>query len=319
MTAAASGHPSDGPVPRRSHRRLSRALGIGFGVLMLALVGWMARKVEWSSVGGALSGYGAGTIAAATLAALTSHLLYSFYDRIGMKWAGLHHPARRIMRISFTSYAFNLNFGPLVGALAMRVRMYSRLGLSAEAIARIVGVSVVTNWLGYAVLGGAVFLLGDIRPPGDWAVGRTALQAIGAALWLAVAAYVATSAWAGGRDFSLRGGRWTVPRLRMAAVQLTVSCGHWLATAAVLCLLFRQQVGYAEVLAVFLLAAVAGAIAHIPAGLGVLEAVFVGLLAPPLATPSIIAALLVYRAVYYLLPLGLAIVLYLSTELKPGR
>jgi len=130
---------------------------------------------------------------------------------------------------------------------------------------------------------------------------------------------VATSAWAGGRDFSLRGGRWTVPRLRMAAVQLTVSCGHWLATAAVLCLLFRQQVGYAEVLAVFLLAAVAGAIAHIPAGLGVLEAVFVGLLAPPLATPSIIAALLVYRAVYYLLPLGLAIVLYLSTELKPGR
>ena len=71
--------------------------------------------------------------------------------------------------------------------------------------------------------------------------------------------------------------------------------------------LFGGRVGYLEVLGALLLSAVAGLLAHVPAGLGVLEAVFVATLAGALPATEVLAAVLVYRAVCYLLPLALAL------------
>ena len=60
-----------------------------------------------------------------------------------------------------------------------------------------------------------------------------------------------------------------------------------------------------------------------PAGLGVLEAVFIALLVPPLNTPALVGVLLTYRAIYYLAPLLVALVLYATVEargkIKSGR
>ncbi len=56
-----------------------------------------------------------------------------------------------------------------------------------------------------------------------------------------------------------------------------------------------------------------------PAGLGVLEAVFVALLAHEVAETRPLAALLAYRALYYLLPLAVALVAYLVTEMRARR
>ena len=52
---------------------------------------------------------------------------------------------------------------------------------------------------------------------------------------------------------------------------------------------------------------------------GVLEAVFVALLAPPLTSTALIAAVLCYRAVYYWAPLAVAVVLYLAMEAQARR
>ena len=60
---------------------------------------------------------------------------------------------------------------------------------------------------------------------------------------------------------------------------------------------------------------VAGVVTHVPAGLGVLEAVFVACLAD-VATPTVLAALLSYRAVYYLVPLALASIGYAAGEVS---
>jgi glycosyltransferase 2 family protein len=71
------------------------------------------------------------------------------------------------------------------------------------------------------------------------------------------------------------------------------------------------------VLGVLLLAAVAGVVTHVPAGLGVLEAVFVMLLSRHVGEAPLLAALLAYRAVYYLTPLGLAAGLFAWIEMRP--
>ncbi|MDT4886212.1 hypothetical protein FQZ97_1225350 [compost metagenome] len=50
-----------------------------------------------------------------------------------------------------------------------------------------------------------------------------------------------------------------------------------------------------------------------------LEAVFVALLAHEVAQTRLLAALLAYRALYYLLPLAVALVAYLVTEMRARR
>jgi hypothetical protein len=83
--------------------------------------------------------------------------------------------------------------------------------------------------------------------------------------------------------------------------------------------LLQGKVSYPTVLAVYLLAAIAGVVTYIPAGLGVLEAVFVMLLAQKVGEPQLLAALLAYRAVYYLGPLLVAAVMYLVMEMRLRR
>ena len=70
---------------------------------------------------------------------------------------------------------------------------------------------------------------------------------------------------------------------------------------------------------VLLSAAIAGAAAHIPAGLGVLEAVFITLLVPPLGRGEVLAALLAYRGLYYLAPLLVACGVYFWLESRARR
>jgi uncharacterized membrane protein YbhN (UPF0104 family) len=76
---------------------------------------------------------------------------------------------------------------------------------------------------------------------------------------------------------------------------------------------------YPLVVATLLLGAVATAIAHIPAGIGVLEAVFLAVLGGMLPQAEVLAALLVYRAWYYLLPLMVALALYALFEWRQRR
>jgi uncharacterized membrane protein YbhN (UPF0104 family) len=95
-----------------------------------------------------------------------------------------------------------------------------------------------------------------------------------------------------------------------------MSTANWALIGATVYLLLQAHVGYPAALAALLAAAVAGVATHVPAGLGVLEAVFIALLSPPVAQSPLLAALLVYRAVYYLVPLALAALLYLGFELR---
>lgn len=299
--------------------RWRAGLGIAFALAMLALLVWAARQVDWPAVWRALTALPGWALAGAAALAALSHLIYSGYDLIGRACTGHRVPRRRVMRITFISYAFNLNLGSLVGALALRLRLYGREGLSQARIAQVLGLSVATNWLGYGLLAGGLFLLGFVQPPADWRLGEAALRGLGALLWLLVAGYLLLCARARGRrSLRLRGHEFRLPGPRLALAQLALSCLNWLTMAAVIFVLLQGAAPYPRVLAVLLVGAVAGVLAHVPAGLGVLEAVFLALLGAQLPQPVLLAALLGYRALYYLAPLLLASVLYFALEAR-GR
>ena len=300
------------PSPAWPHAR--RALWAAFFATVTWLVVDQARQIEWAQVFDAVRRIPASNLAIAAVLAATSYGVYSSFDLLGRRWTGHRLGAARVLAVTFVSYAFNLNFGALVGGLAFRYRLYARLGLENGVIARVVGLSLVTNWLGYVVLAGAVFASGSIAPPESFSIGQLPLRALGVALLAVAAAYLAACAWSTRRDFSLRGHAFTLPPLRMALAQLLRSIVNWLAVAALLYTLLQQALPFQTVLGIFLVAAIAGVVAHVPAGLGVIEAVFIALAGAEVPRNDLLGALLAYRALYYLAPLAIAIATYLVLE-----
>jgi uncharacterized membrane protein YbhN (UPF0104 family) len=152
-------------------------------------------------------------------------------------------------------------------------------------------------------------------PPG-WKVSSNALQDVGILLLLLSMGYLAACRYSRRRKWSVRGVDIILPSLRMAILQLALGALNWALMAAVIFTLLPSKLDYPPVLGVLLISAIAGVITHIPAGLGVLEAVFVALLQHEVSRGSLVAGLIAYRAIYFILPLLITVVMYLVVEAK---
>lgn len=297
---------------------LKHVLTVGFILLVGALLVNQVREVDWAEVRKSLAAFEIGLLLFALLLAACSHALYGLFDQIGRVYTGHALPRLRVAMIAFVSYAFNLNMGAMVGGVGFRYRLYSRYGLDAATITRVLAMSMLANWVGYCAVAGVVFALGVVRLPPGWEIGTEGLRWIGYGLVLTALAYLAACAFSSRREWALRGHTIELPSLRMAALQVLISAANWMLIGALLYTLLQQQLPYTAVLAVFLISAIAGVIAHVPAGLGVIELVFISLLGHALPRSELIAALVAYRAVYYLIPLALALLCYLRLETTAG-
>jgi uncharacterized membrane protein YbhN (UPF0104 family) len=284
------------------------------GIAVLGLLLSHAHKVDWAGAWHALQRYSPWLLLAVLGLATASHALYGCFDLIGKRHVRHRLPYWRTWAIAVTSYAFNLNLGSLVGGIAMRARLYARAGLDDATVAQIVGLSLVTNWLGYGLLAGGLFASGVIEPPRQAHIGEFALRALGVVMILLALAYVVACAVSRGREWRFRGKRLHLPGARLAVVQLALSASNWALMGSAMYLLLGQQVPYATTLGVLLAASIVGVITPIPAGLGVLEAVYLALLSGTVKQGALMGAVLAYRALYYLLPLAGGLVLYLFLE-----
>jgi uncharacterized membrane protein YbhN (UPF0104 family) len=296
-----------------------RAAGIAFMLLVVGLLVKYARGVDWGEVKRSVLALPRSVLLQAGLLCAASHLLYSCFDLLGRHYTRHGLPVRKVMQVNFISYAFNLNFGSLVGGVAFRYRLYTRLGLSYATVTHVLTLSMLTNWLGYLLLAGIVFTVAPLQLPPHWKMDSVGLHYLGMVLLAAALAYLLLCGWSPKRSWTIRGHEIFLPRSRMALLQLVISSANWMIMAAAVYLLLQGKVAYPQVLSVLLIAAVAGVITHVPAGLGVLEAVFVALLSHEVPEHQLIGALLGYRALYYIAPLAVAALLYLSVEVRTRR
>jgi uncharacterized membrane protein YbhN (UPF0104 family) len=314
--------PAPPPGQERKHAWwpwVRRVLSFAFFAAVMWLVARYAMNIDWQEVWGSVVETPAPSLMIAVALAACSHLLYSCFDLFGRRYTGHKLPTRTVMSVTFVSYAFNLCIGSLVGGVAFRYRLYSKLGLQNGVITRVVTMSMLTNWIGYTLLAGLLFLIQPLQLPPNWNMGNHGLQYVGVGLVFTAAAYLFACVRYGDHNWTIHGHDLYLPQWRMAVLQLTISCINWSVMATVVWVLLGQRVAYTDVLTVLLIAAIAGVVAHVPAGLGVFEFVFIALLSHVVPEPRLIAALLVYRAIYYICPLALAAVLYLYMELKAKR
>lgn len=288
-------------------------------LLVLTLVGRQALTLDWSEVWRALRSQSTAALTTALLLGVLSHALYTSFDLVSRRMLRHRLSAAATLLTAATSYAFNLNFGALIGGMALRLRMYTRQGVDAATAGQVIAWSLVTNWLGYGLVAGVVLGLSPPPVSAEWPLTRSALR-IGGLLAGAIAvAYLLACAVSRRRELRFRAHRLVLPRARVALLQAALSVANWLLIGTIVWLLLDRRIGFANTVAVLQLAAVAGVITHVPAGLGVLEAVFVATLGGRIPAAQVLAALLAYRATYYLVPLAWAVPAYVIGEAHARR
>jgi phosphatidylglycerol lysyltransferase len=240
------------------------------------------------------------------------------YDFLAFAYIARRPPRVNVALASFLSYAIsnNVGFAMLSGA-SVRYRFYTRWGLSGEELSRIVFSYSVTFWLGLLALGGVSLALSPV--PSLAGIGARATSAAGWLLAASAAAYVAAAAMGRG-PVSVGRFRFPLPTFPVALTQLALSAADWALAGGVLYVLLPPgAVPFLAFLGAFLTAILLGMASHVPGGLGVFEGLLIVLLKPYLSSGDLLPPLLVYRAVYYLLPFMVALVGLTIDELRQRR
>jgi len=260
-------------------------------------------------------------LALALLLTAVAYAVLPGYDAIALAYVEHPLPLRRIAFGSFIAYALSHSLGfPLLSGGPVRYRFWSVWGLSTSEIAQAISFAGATFIIGMIAVAGFVFVLEPTSTIQLLRLPFSSLKPVGALCLVLVAAYLALSATRY-KTFRFFDWEFPVPSAQLALAQLGVAVVDWTAAGAVLYVLLPPgyRLSFLPVLGVFLLAQFAGILSHVPGGLGVFEAIVVLLLKPYLPAASIVGSLLAYRAIYYLLPLVVALAFLIAFEVRRQR
>ena len=291
-------------------------MGIALFVFALWLLHRELRNYHYADLARELKHLPRARLVAAVALTLVSYAVMTLYDALGVAYVRRKLSYGRIAMASLVGYGISMTLGfPLLTGAPLRYRMYSRWGLTAGEIARIIGFYSTTFWLGVLAVGGLSFFFDPPHLPPGFPIDPVWLRPLGALLLVVLAAYLVLAGL--GTRIAVRGYRIELPSLRMATAQVLSSSLDWVLAAAVLYVLLPpRSTSFAAFFAIFLAGQIVGHASHVPGGLGVFESVLLFLLTPGIPAPVVVGALLAWRAVYYLLPLAMAVVTLAVHELR---
>jgi len=246
-----------------------------------------------------------------------SYFSLTLFDTLAIRYVGAKLPYRRIALASFTALSIGHTLGVSAASSgAIRYRFYSRWGIGSGDIARIILFCAMTAGLGLNTLMGLALLLQANVAAKLLGFSQAGAIALGAASLLLTALYVALAAVLH-RPLAIKRWKIPIPPVKLALAQISIGTIDFCFVAAALYELFPAivAVGYFAVATVYVLANVASIVSHVPGGLGVLEAVVIH----ALPEVSVIGALVVFRFIYFLVPLTIGAVLFAACELMQRR
>jgi uncharacterized membrane protein YbhN (UPF0104 family) len=329
------------PAGPRADRRLRQAAGglVSLGIVVGVFWFFLPQFADVSEVWRTIRGMTALEAVTLALAAVLNLASYGWVMTATMP--GLTYPQAMVVTESSTALSNTLPAGAAVG-IATSCAMYASWGFSRSRMT--VSLLVSGLWNNFAKLGlplvalvclavqggagpgrlaaaaaglaglvGAMLVLGAVlhSEAGAVRIGLTAARGINAVRRLLGLAPV--SGW---EHATAKFRRRTVLLLRARWVRLTVvTVASHLLLFSVLLLSLRHvgvgqdEVGWAEVLAVFAFARLVTAVPLTPGGVGIVElALIAGLVAAGGPRVEVVAAVLVFRALTYVLPIPLGLV-----------
>ncbi len=310
-----------------------KRLGIAASLLIIAFaITTLVRTLKGVDTGVvliALTEIPPARIALAALCVVGAFCTLTFYDFFALRTIGKKHVPYRIAALSsFTSYTIGHNIGATVfTGGAIRFRIYSDYGLSAIDVAKICFLSGLTFWLGNA------FVLGIGMAWHPWAA--SAMDQLPAAINRLIAlgiiaAIVAYFAWLSSgenrRELGQNGWKVVLPSARLTLVQIligVVDLGFcvigvvdlgFCAMAMYLLMPAQPGIDFISLAVVFILATLLGFASHAPGSIGVFDAAVLVAL-PEFGREQLLATLVAFRILYFVIPFGIAISILGTREL----
>jgi uncharacterized membrane protein YbhN (UPF0104 family) len=300
-----------------------KRLGIAASLLIIVLaVTTLVRTLKGVDTGvilTALTDLPPHHIALAALCVIGAFCTLTFYDFFALRTIGKKHVPYRIAAMSsFASYSIGHNIGATVfTGGAIRFRIYSDYGLNAIDVAKICFLSGLTFWLGN------LFVLGfgmayhpsaasamDLLPPAiNRLIALGCLAGIGAYfVWLVTGK--------SRRELGQNGWKVVLPSARLTLLQMLIGVVDlgFCAFAMYLLMPVEPHIDFLSLSVVFILATLLGFASHAPGSLGVFDAAMLVAL-PEFGREQLLATLLVFRVLYFLIPFGLAISIMGAREL----
>ncbi len=263
--------------------------------------------------------YPAAVLVGGLLCAMGSYVALSGFDWLGLRHVGRPVPVGWTMLISFVSHAVshNAGFAVLTGG-SIRLRMYSAFGLSMAEVGGVIAFAGLTFALGVAALASAAFITEGARMAPLLRLPGGLISGIGYLIAAVLALYVLWTAVAR-RPLAVGVWRLATPSLGLALGQILIAALDLALVAGALYLLLPDTgLSYPAFIGIYVVCTFIGTISHVPGGLGVFEGALV-LMLPGASSEAILAALLVFRVFYNLLPLLLAALVLAVFELVQRR
>jgi uncharacterized membrane protein YbhN (UPF0104 family) len=289
---------------------LAIALSLAIAAFSIYVLGRAISAVSLSALRQAIAATSAEQIAAAALLTVVSFLALTGYDGLALRQLQLRVPYRTTALASFTSYAISFTLGfPLITAGTVRYWIYSQAGLTASKVASLTAIAGVTFWFGMVfVLGAglafhasAMSAINHLYPLINALIGYAVLGAVLAYLiWVTIRH----------RQVSVKGYQLELPGLGLSLGQIALGAIDQCAAAGVLYVLLPDHAGmdFFAFAATYVFACILGVVSNAPGGIGVFEAAM--LKAVPVASEeALLASLVLFRVIYYLVPFLFALAL----------
>lgn len=286
-------------------------------ILMLCwiAISRLAGEVSAAELKAAVEGTPVWTMVVALLLTGVGFAALSVYDLGALACVGRKLPLPVVALGSFCAYAVGntAGFGPLTAG-AIRYRFYTPHGVEPDELARIIAFVTAAFGLGLSLVAGIGLLVAPDQF-GSLPLPPTALRLVGVAMLGGLAALCLAAGK--GRDLRIRGFELRLPSSGILARQYLASFIDISAAAGVLWMLLPDGAPPLPVfVALYAVAVALGVLSHVPAGLGVFETIMVGALSHTLPMSSILSALLLYRVIYHLVPLAIAVLLLSALEAR---
>ena len=296
-----------------------------FFVFVLVVLGGMvlwgiekeARQIDFQLLGSSLRTTSPASLAAALAATALSYLALVGYDVSGLRYARARAPLKTILLASFCGFAIGNSIG--LGAFsggAVRYRLYTAAGLLPGQIVRVILFISIAFGVGLVFIAtlGLVFHITE----------ASRLLGISPELLRAIALIVLALAVGFLLFCALRRKPWRrgpididAPGTTLVLVQLLVTAVDVLAAAATLwALLPAVGISFFAFAPIYVMAVAVGVLSHVPGGLGVFELVILYAVGGSAPVNAVAAGLVIYRGIYFLLPLLISTVLLANFELQ---
>lgn len=293
------------------------AIAVAVLALAVFLLQRTFRSYDASDIMASVRSISPSRFAAVAACALGSYLCLTVFDTLGVRYAGGCILYPRIARVSMTSLSLGHSIGfAALSSGAIRYRLYSRLGLSLEQVAKVILLCAVTVGLGLSAILSIGFLVRPEIAERIGGLGPREVLGLGILAGSVPLAYLLLAVTVKG-TLGVRQWTFRMPPPGIALAQVLIGPLNFACVAACLyaALSDRTTIGYFDVLAAYALANTASLLAHVPGGLGVIESVVAFLL----PGADVVGALIVFRVVYFLIPFVLGAASLALIELARRR